>query len=385
MPWIRNSNRKVPETLDELTDLLRFIRDNDVNGNGDKNDEIPLSFRNNWLRQTISMVAKAFMPYVMTTTYFGLSLDDNKVVTEQYKDPNFREALKYMAGWYREKLIMPESFTLTRDQQIALTEGKDPVCGVVVMDHISNFTGGTGERRIDYNILPVLAGPKGVRTGYNRDPWGVVRMGMFVTDKCKDPELAIALYDYMLRMDVFLDQYIGPKSIGWDDPDPGSKSLSGDTPLYKYLITWRSPAMEVNTTWNTYGSFPQTKEIRLGEQAKDFDTVKRWIETGDPSLRSSVLTNGSYAEAHNYLSVLDHIPHWIPQKNFIPPIAMESSDTTRVADINTALDTYINQSLVEFITGAKDINDDSAWNIYLTELDRVGSKELASIYQKYIK
>jgi putative aldouronate transport system substrate-binding protein len=385
MPWVRDNNRTVPETLAELTDFLRFVRDNDLNGNGNKNDEIPFMFRADWLRHSVAMFAKMYMPFVMTTSYFGISLDDSRNVIEQYKDPGFREALKTMAGLYKEKLILPESFSINREQQIALVENKEPLAAVIVSDHITSFTYGTGERRIDFNVLPVLAGPTGVRTGSNRDPWGIIRMGMFITDKCKDPELAVALYDYMLRLDVHLTQYIGPKGLGWDDPDANTISLSGGKPLYKYLINWRSPDMKVNTTWNTYGSLVQTKEVRLGEQATDFDISKQWMETGDPALRSRILASSSYHETHNYLSAQSRMQYWISAKYFIPPITMDPADVARTADINTPLMSYLDQAMTEFITGGRDINNDGVWNTYLTELDNLGSKELASIYQKYVK
>jgi hypothetical protein len=88
---------------------------------------------------------------------------------------------------------------------------------------------------------------------------------------------------------------------------------------------------------------------------------------------------------HNYLSLEGRREYWLPKEAFIPPIAMNSSDTGRAADINTPLLNYIHQTMAQFITGDRDINNDSAWNTYLSELDRLGSNDLVAIYQKYIK
>jgi hypothetical protein len=41
--------------------------------------------------------------------------------------------------------------------------------------------------------------------------------------------------------------------------------------------------------------------------------------------------------------------------------------------------------MVEFITGVRDINSDPVWNTYLSDMDRLGSKDLAAIIQRYIK
>jgi putative aldouronate transport system substrate-binding protein len=38
----------------------------------------------------------------------------------------------------------------------------------------------------------------------------------------------------------------------------------------------------------------------------------------------------------------------------------------------TNVNTYVEQSVAEFVTGARDINSDSAWNVYLRELWNIG-------------
>jgi hypothetical protein len=37
------------------------------------------------------------------------------------------------------------------------------------------------------------------------------------------------------------------------------------------------------------------------------------------------------------------------------------------------------------VSGVRDITSNTAWNAYLADLDRIGSKDLVTIYQKYIK
>jgi putative aldouronate transport system substrate-binding protein len=385
MPWLRNNNIKQPSTLDEFINYLRFVRDNDLNGNGNRNDEVPYVFRSDGQQRSIALFAKMYMPFIMTGSTFGLALDDNRKVVEHYKDPRFREALKTMASMYKERLILPESFTQNSEQLISLVESKDPTVAVLTQTHLSNVTYGTGDRRLDFNLLPVLAGPTGLRYGSNRESWSIVSMGMAITDKCKDPELAVALYDYMLRMDVLLGIYIGPKGVAWDDARPGTMGINGKPAIWRYLITWRGPDHKVNMGWNQIGNFPQTLEFRLGEEAMDFDIVREWKDTGNPALRQRIMTNASYFETHNYLSLEGRRELWIPDKYFIPPINMDADDTARMADINTPLNNYINQAHAQFITGDRDINNDAVWNAYLAELDRMGANDRVALLQKYVK
>jgi hypothetical protein len=72
-------------------------------------------------------------------------------------------------------------------------------------------------------------------------------------------------------------------------------------------------------------------------------------------------------------------------KYYIPPIMMSDTDNARYTDISTALNTYLDAAMVEFITGVRNINNDAIWNNYLAELDRLGTKDMAALLQKYIK
>jgi putative aldouronate transport system substrate-binding protein len=99
MPWVRDTGRKTPETLDELADFLRFAKNNDPNKNG-RRDEMGIVFNKDDILNFISKIAKAYMPFVHNR-YFGLALDNSKNIVEQYRDPAFREALKYIAGLYK--------------------------------------------------------------------------------------------------------------------------------------------------------------------------------------------------------------------------------------------------------------------------------------------
>jgi putative aldouronate transport system substrate-binding protein len=384
MPWIRdNASLKQPGTLDEFTTYLRYVRDNDVNRNGNRGDEIPIAFEQSYTRHAIALIAKSFMPFIYGGDYFGLGLNDRRQVVEQYKETPYREALKYFAGLYKEGLVLPSSFTQTRAQLQGVLDSPDPAVAVWFGANPDNAV----SRMVDYLFLPPLAGPAGLRYSSYRGPYDGLGFGMVVTDKCKYPDLAVALFDYLLRLEVELDGYIGPKGIGWGEPDPGALSLQGQKPLYKLLHTFgRQP---VNAGWNQSNPMMRYSDFRLGEQATDADLAKRYVETGDPSLREQMKNNPSYNEEFLFFSTQSlFVPYKIDDKYFLPPLTklgMNEVDNTRITDIRASLETYKDNAAVEFITGTRDINSDSAWNTYLTELDRLGSKEQVTLIQKYIK
>jgi putative aldouronate transport system substrate-binding protein len=272
---------------------------------------------------------------------------------------------------------------MTRDQVMALTGAEPPVLAVQGVAWMNDFNVQPSVRWIETFNLPALKGPDGQRNAGNQDPWSIITPMYFVTNKCKDPELAVALYDYFVKFDVMMDGYIGPKGIGWAEPDPGETSLSANTPLYKLLVTYGSQPH--NSSWDQANPMLRSSAFRLGEQATGAPDARRWLETGDPSLRDKLLVNNSYAEEMWYFTSLENSKYAMPQSMFIPPMAMNEADNTRVSDIRAVLDPFLERACVEFITGMRNIGSDADWNNYLAELDRMNSKEIVSILQKYIK
>ncbi|MDR0450846.1 MAG: extracellular solute-binding protein [Treponema sp.] len=379
MPWVRDNNRKVPATLDEFTAYLRWIRDNDVNGNGDQNDEVPLVFRD--IRLATAFFAKSFMPFVYDTSNFGLALYDGKV-TEQYRLNEYRDALKYMAGLYREKLIKEDAFTLTSDQLKSLVKNPAPVAGVMLSSYSHDVVGTTDPRWPEMFVLYPMNGPGGRHWATNRDPWGILQPSWFITDKCKDPELAVALFDYMLNLEMLLNGKHN-KGVSWTEPDPGALGLDGKPALYKRLLAETS--MAANSLWYVQNPMLMNKRNRYGEQAQDIDTINKWLATGDKSLHEAAFKNPSFLLGALIPWSSGDTANAIPDRYFIPPTALDDADNKRMADINAVLNPFKEQAIAEFVTGVRDINSDAAWNAYLAELDRMGSRDLVAIYQKYMK
>lgn len=110
--WLEIAGKTAPTTLDDFVELLRYFKANDMNGNGDANDEIPMS------------IMAAFLPYMFGPA-FGLDLvsgfqaDANGNVTYAYADAtNYKAYLEFLNGLYNEGLLEVEYNSLDRDQVI---------------------------------------------------------------------------------------------------------------------------------------------------------------------------------------------------------------------------------------------------------------------------
>jgi putative aldouronate transport system substrate-binding protein len=379
MPWIRDYNRKVPETTAELTEFLRWTKTSDPNKNG-RNDEVGIVFAKDDLYNFLAYIAKAYMPFVYTGDYFGLSLDNSRKVVEQYRDNNFRSALVYLAGLYKEGLIVPDAFSMTGDQYNVIARAPDTAAAMIGKAW-HNFVQLT-DKYMEYFSFPPLKTAQGQRYASNGDAWSNVSARYFITNKCKDPELALALYDYFQRDDVLKDAY-GPKGVFWVDPDPGALGYDGKPAYWKWIAAFGSEPL--NSHYGNATPHVWLPQMRAGIQMDDVETAIRYMATGDKSLQARVQANNSYSEFMWYNASMQVSPHALPDSVFIPPVLMNEADKTRYSDINAVLNPFKQQVFVEFITGVRDINNNSHWNTYLAELDRLGSKEMVQILQKYVK
>ncbi|MDR0668552.1 MAG: extracellular solute-binding protein [Treponema sp.] len=381
MPWARDSGRKAPQTLDEFTDYLRYVTNNDVNGNG-RRDEIGIAFTAGDTNNFITKIAKAFMPYVGG----GLVLE-NKRVVEQYRDSRFRDALRYIAGLYKEGLISEDSFSMTGDQLAAIARGPEAVAGVIGQTWINISVSQESQRLLEYFVVPPLKGPAGQQWTTNSSLWSNASPAFLVTDKCKDPELALALYDYFNNpnSEFVLSAGWGAKGISWTAADPGAVGVDGEPATWKLLLPWGT--QPVNTNWhNLYFYLISQKNLRNREQVTGINRTNEYQKTWNAALVPELLNlMPTYNSDMWYNSSAETAPWDIPSDMFIPPAIMNGADNQRLADINAVLEPFKSQAWVEFITGVRDINRDADWNAYITELDRLGSPEMVSITQKYIK
>jgi putative aldouronate transport system substrate-binding protein len=380
MPWVRDTGRKTPETLDEFTEFLRFAKNGDPNGNG-RRDEMGIVFNKDDTLNFISKIAKAYMPFVHNR-YYGLALDNNKKIVEQYRDPAFREALKYIAGLYQEGLIERDSFSMTGEQEMGIVRSAEPLAAVVGTSWINAQALPGTQRFAEYFYVPALKGPTGQQWATNQDVYGDIWPIFYVTDKCKDPELAIALYDYINSLTTG-DYVEGPKGVYWDDPEPGAAGYDGKPAAWKLLMEFGT--QPINSGWHNNDIRAISQAHRVGMQVSGVQEMQRFMNTMDKSLEPQIVANTAYLEYMFYYTSMDASKHALPASVFIPPQTLSDVDAARVADINAVLDPFKTQAFVEFITGVRDINNDGHWNAYLTELDRLGSPEMVSIRQKYIK
>ncbi|MFW5880666.1 MAG: extracellular solute-binding protein [Spirochaetota bacterium] len=345
--WLDRLGLEMPRTTEELRDVLIAFRDEDANGNGDPNDEIPLSWRETgWGGQRID-------------TFFGAfdirsSEDQNHMAWEDGRaflaaaDPRYREALEYLNDLYEEDLVDPESFT----QDVAQLRAKAQAdrLGSFIFFWPPNITG--NELFGDFELLEPLQGPIGEPTGYLAQfIGGFDPTQWLITSTNPYPEVAIRIADVMLDGDeMSLNIAYGPEGHFWERlPDNRWTLNSSLIPDGLGEVQWRDQATSRNLPSN-----------------RDRDLYERF--DGDPQSTQVVRARWFTEGIEPYL-----------RKDPPPDFWFDDATNAEVTSIATELNTYVAESRARFVLEGI---TDSEWDDYLRDLQRIGSDRLIEIYQQ---
>lgn len=110
--WLDDLKMEVPETWEDWLSYWRAVRDNDMNGNGDKDDEIPVALAaGSDGERSLTLLLNAFGIAASNDTQFCI-LEDGTYTTV-YEHPRYPEFLEAMSELYSEGILVEgyESFT----------------------------------------------------------------------------------------------------------------------------------------------------------------------------------------------------------------------------------------------------------------------------------
>jgi len=184
--WLDKVGKAMPTSQDELYEVLKAFKEGDPNGNG-KADEIPVTFDIAHSHGAISSLLGYFGEGLWYGDYW-MEIDGQMEylpTTEYFKE----NVLKYFHKLYAEGLMDDTSFTLTREQQRAISGAEEVVYGMFY-DSSPSYFADTNERFNYVTLKPfdpaLYSVDNGAQTG-----------GFAITDKCENPEIMMAWVDYL--------------------------------------------------------------------------------------------------------------------------------------------------------------------------------------------
>lgn len=195
-------------TAQQMEDLLRYFKDNDMNGNGKADDERPLSFvYNNWQGNQCDL-------YGM----FGLNdnlehrvIVDGKV-TYTITDERFKEATNFLANWVAEGLIDKVSFEISQDNFLANGKGNETYGAFYWWESetvVSNPE--------NYIVCAPIVGPNGDQTVCVSNNPEVGTGEVIVFSSCKNFQVLLSYLDRYYDPMVSAQINYGPVGIVYEE------------------------------------------------------------------------------------------------------------------------------------------------------------------------
>ena len=341
--WLDKAGKEAPADLDSFVELLRYFRDNDMNGNGDAGDEIPMS------------VAKEFLPYMFGPA-FGLDLvsgfqaDDQGNVTYAYADSeNYKKYLKFLNELYAEGLLESGFDTVTRDDIIArMTEDLTGVAYdfswamSMMYSNVLPYYDGTAATAF-VGVAPLSGDSKGFYVGRNS------LAGMFgVNKKSDDIELAVKFLDY--AMSAHCQDY------------------------YQWGFEGESYVVKAD------GTREYTEKGNDNDWLQALGINPAFVLPAEQSVEATdILVADWHAQINRDLR--QYIRHPWPD---IYATSQESDTVNRFMD---SISAKVDEDGMKFIKGDKNL--DSDFDAYISSLDELGLAEVTEVrqtqYNRYLK
>lgn len=343
-PWLEALDMEMPETPEEMKAYLIGVRDNDLNGNGDPSDEIPLVSSSGNLP-----VGFLLAPFELQPSK-KLNVNDGEVYAS-FMTEAYRDGLRYIKDLYDEGLFSEDSFTLDSNSMKALTSRPDAMivgASSGMMESVFGDMAALPSLWEDYAAVTPLLGQAGVRQTPYFD--NAVVLNSFITTACEQPEVVAAWFDFWMSEEGGLVNGWGLEGVHYEWVD--EPSIQGTTPSFKNFA--QSDGM-TNDTWYGTGCRYQSSKVRYAQ-----------------TMAPDVLEYHYYSESLPYV---DYFPAEYVARN----TWFDEEQTEIVNLLESSILSFVNEAQAQFIVGTRDI--ETGWDSYLGELEAMQVSQWVQTYQ----
>ena len=335
--WLDALGLDAPVTTEDFRDMLRAFK-------RAYPDRIPMAgTESHYSKQPYDYLFNAFIYNDINNS--RLLPENGTLIFAPVRD-EWRDALVYMCGLYEEGLYSPFSFTQDNQQFNQMANDAQDYLGAFLSPGIT-FTIQQNSPEVMERYVGVgpVMGPEGVKLSTvitsMPKPNGVI------TSACEYPEEVFKLFDLMLSEEACLMGRYGVQGKDWDYAGPGDVSIY-NTPATIKII---------NQLWNT----PQNTHLcQIGPYVSHpkFSGGVTW---------DGNTTDGEYMNAQAALLYKDFAP-----PEYIKSLIYTPEEEAAIKDMRTGIEAHVHETVIDFITGKRDIHDDAAWAAYKREFDALG-------------
>lgn len=372
MDWLNNLELEIPQTRDELVEVLTAIRDKDADGDGDPTNEIPFSGGITNGSNLASMVMWGYGIYSRTPGYAIYADDNGQVVMGNMTDA-YKEFVTFMRMLYTEGFYADDAAVVTGDEVKERTLNN--VYGVLNGVYDNNYVALQEERGTTVqNWIPTNSAFTA-----NKDDARVTvlnsavmsNMNMVASADTEYPEVVARFIDY------FFDEFgVGGDAAlnGWAGVSFTPKEIMG-TGITMFDVEEQRGEM---SAWEYRSSVACWYECFATMYCKVNSNwmVYDYVENKDDLL--TMWQHCSIGNSNNWRAYCNE-EDGLTFKTTFGALPYTDAEATERATLYTDVKNYNDTMYTAFITGEYDI--DSYWDTYIETLNNMGASRLIEIEQ----
>ena len=342
-PWLDALNLEMPETTEELYNVLVAFKTQDPNGNGEA-DEIPMSLL--YGQDGLRLLAN-FFGLPLDSSVNNCDIDENGNVYFLANTENYKEYLKYFNRLYAEGLLDSETFTQNQQQVLAKGTNEVPLIGTSAASGAVLVVG--DDRTWDMLATPIIHS-ENTEPLWTRRVAGYAFTGI-ITSGCENIEKAVSFMDFFYSEEGARVAWMGIEGESYTWNEEG---------LWDFIF---DEGEDTTTVRAKYTLQPG------GGIAAAFPEA--WLQTSNESER--------WFNTYNAEMALSNPDAFVER---YPEVTYDDRTQSELDTIATDINSYVDQMMAEFIVGRTDI--DAEWENYCTTLENMRLNDMLAIMQEGI-
>lgn len=339
--WLKNLNMEVPTTTEEFYQMLVRFKNEDANGNGDPNDEIPFITSTGWGGTATKYLTNAF---VFEGDNDMFLLKDGHVTVSYIQDAWF-QACDYLKKMCDEGLLAKESFTYSNTDLLAVAGTEEDIVGVMTNSSLAFMGNNTDPYRLRYICIDPLTGPDGVK--YCSYAQSATTGLWHVTTYAANPELCFRVGDAQFTEEFFLLGRFGVENENWMTAENYVAANPGVEVAARYgSMGYEGKYVSYNDIFGTpqkinwYDNMPYFSgnvESETAYISKDAEGNTMGIEN-NCTVRQETAT-GVYQLSKPGMDV------------YVPNLSFTDEELEQISEVQSTIRTYVNEQRTNYIIG----------------------------------
>lgn len=341
--WLDNLGLDMPTTYEELTDVLKVFKEQDADGDGDPNNEIPYTNAGSLSGDLSNLLAPFGTIVSRAGNFMQIDGSGNPAfvpITDHYK-----EAVKWAHELYASGCLDQEYFT----QDTSMASAKRMAEGGSQTGLVFAWTADAemGENADQFVLCEAVAGPDG-KSYVESDPTflDIGNRELVITTQCKNPDKLLQWADDFYTDLVSLQTYYGSIPNQVEDKGDGT---------YEVLIPSDGTTLDTSAwsfSMRDFGPKYMTEEFQGKVILPD--------SQGDGVKLAQDATNAKYASDIAF-----------------PVVSYTTEQLTTLASLTTDINDYASAQYAHWVV---DGGIEEEWDAYLAQLDQMGLQDVLAIH-----